>query len=41
MIVRQEGYEIFSLRFREFNQDAIDKVIRTLGLSDSKYLITV
>jgi len=40
MIVRQEGYEIFSLRFTEFNQDAIDKVIRTLGLSDSKYLIT-
>lgn len=40
MIVRQEGYEIFSVRFTEFNQDAIDKVIRTLGLSDSKYLIT-
>ena len=40
MIVRQEGYAIFSVRFTEFNQDAIDKVIRTLGMSDSKYLIT-
>lgn len=40
MIVRQEGYDIFSLRFNEFNQDAIDKVIRTLGLTDSKYLVT-
>ena len=40
MIVRQEGYEIFSVRFTEFNQDAIDKVIKTLGLTDGKYLVT-
>ena len=39
MIVSQEGYDILSMRFTEFNNEAIEKIIKTLGLADDKYLV--
>lgn len=40
MIIQQYGYNIMAVRFTEFNYDAVQKIIRTIGLSDSKYIVT-
>jgi len=40
MIIQQYGHNIMAVRFTEFNYDAVQKIIKTIGLSDSKYIVT-
>jgi len=40
MIIQQYGYNIMAVRFTEFNYDAVQKIIKTIGLSDNKYIVT-
>ena len=40
MIIQQYGYNIMAVRFTEFNYDAVQKIIKTIGLTDSKYIVT-
>lgn len=39
VITQHSNYNVAVVRFREFNTDAYNKIIKTLGLGDDKYLV--